>query len=324
MKKIIVIVALVLTAVYACKRSTDMIGPSACPSTNFSVITAATFVDSLTGRTDSLDLSKSYAIIKAKFSENISYKLTITGDNGGVYEYNGSGDVVNLHWYGTSTNGKPFSNQEGFSYTLTNLCIKDAFISGRMVIKTIVGLSLVDKSFGVFVSNGENESPKYITGYGPCLTMGDACNASALMTPSSSGYSPSPQGGNYYKYKATCYESSQYYFGGLDYPLTTAGAFSKLPTDPSRVYLNFYAKGQHNSIAQMIFLETVIDTDISRTYNKALVGDQWTLFSIKLSDLGIADPTKLKKLSFNLGTFLVDTSAEVDLDMVIFTVDTPL
>ncbi|HSZ71237.1 MAG TPA: hypothetical protein VK750_01090 [Cytophagaceae bacterium] len=322
MKKIVLGV-LVLFAFHACKRSTDVIGPAACPSTSFAVLTPAIFKDSASARVDSVNLSTSYALIKAKFNENISYKLTITGESGAQYIYNGSGDSVHLHWYGNSSNNIAFSKGEGFSYALTNLCITEPFISGHMGINSIIGLSLVDKSFGLFVNNGEND-PANSSSYGPCMTA--PCNASATMTPTTPGYTASPQGGNYYKYKATCTggPATAYYFGGVDYALTTAANFSKLPTDPTRVYLNFYAKGQHNSIAQMIFLETVIGTDIPRTYNKAVVSDQWTLFSVKLSDLGISNPTQLKKLSFNLGTYFPDTSAEVDLDMVIFTVDKPL
>ena len=303
----------------SCKRTTDTLGPDACPSANFKVLSPLVIKDNASSSETSLDLSASYAKISAAFNEVITYKLIVTGQtSGAVYEYNGKSATIALSWYGNSTNGKYFKKGELLVYTLTNICKAESIGSGQIMLSTIIGYN----GFGFKVVNFEESPALAMAQYGDFAA--GACAASMKMTPASPGYEESPQGGNYYRFSSSCTNAASgksWYFGGADF---TGVNFAALGTDPTRVYLNFFAKGQSNSQAQMIFKETLYGSDLTRKFLANVSPGAWTLYSVKLSDIGILDPSKISTLSFNLGAAAYqDVSASVDLDLVIFTFDKP-
>jgi hypothetical protein len=312
----------------SCKRTDDIIGPSACPSDTFAVKSGLTVMDNASSSSN-LNFASSYTKIGASFNETITYRLSITAiPSGAIYVYEGKGSSLAINWYGSSTNGKYFKQGDGLTISLTNLCKSEPLGTTTATITTIVGYA----GFGYKTVNFD-ESPaiySYPFGYGDIAAP---YGSGRLMIPASAGYKPSPQGGNYYKFRADSVSVNTFkdpsgknitwYFGGADLFISTPVQFSSLGADPTKVYLNFFARGQANSQAQMIIDEKANGINLRRKF-LANVGSEWTLYSVKLSDIGIINPSGITSFSFNLGGALrQDSSAEVDLDLVIFTLDKP-
>lgn len=314
-----ILFVLVIVLLTYCSRSSDVLGPDACPSDKFAITAPLSVTNNADASTTELNLSSSYAKVSFSFNEMISYKFSIKGENSGAeFIMESSGNSIDTSWYGSSTNGKYFEKGEMLHYTLTNICKSEALGVGQIHLATIIGYN----GFGLKVANFEEGT---IPGamYGDLLSTG-TCGASALMS-SGADYIPSPQGGSYYMFKATCTSSTDpngsWYFGGKDFEGID---YSKLGTDPTRIYLNFFAKGQDNSQAQMIFKESVYGTSLTRKFLADVSPEGWALYSVKLSDIGVIDPSKITALSFNLGASKYqDFSAQADLDLLIFTFDKP-
>ncbi len=317
--KILFILSLLLVVQVACKRSSDILGPAACPTEGFAVIEPFEFKNNANASTTDLNLVNSYAHVTAKFNEEISYKLTINGETSGAqFVFNGKGDIVDYNWYGNSSNGKYFAKNEVLSYKLTSLCRVEPLGSGQITLISVVGYN----GFGVKVANFEETPPVGGGGYGDCFS--GVCAASSLVTSASSDYMESPQGENYYKFKASCTTAASgiaWYFGGRGFDGID---FASMGNDPSRVYLNFFAKGKSNSQCQMIIKELSNATLLNRKFLANVSPEQWILYSVKLSDIGVINPSAIASLDMNLGAAVTqDADAEVDLDLIIFTFDKP-
>lgn len=318
MKKILVVLLGFLLVQSACKRSSDVLGPAACPSESFAVTAPLEVKDNASSSTTNLNLSTSYANITASFNEVISYRLTLVGQTSDAkFVLDGKGNAIAYAWYGNSTNGKYFKQGEVVSYKLTNLCKTEPLGMGQITITTIIGYN----GFGLKLANFEDGPAT--SSYGDCFA--GVCAASGLKTPADPDYTTaSPQGGNYFHYEASCTNNPSgvaWYFGGMDF---NGVNYTSLGTDPSRVYLNFFAKGQANSQAQFIIKETLYGSTLSRKFLANVSDNGWTLYSVKLSDIGVIDPSKITTVSFNLGAAAFqDASAVVDLDLVLFTLDKP-
>lgn len=311
-----------------CSRTSEIIGPDACPSDQF-VPGTFTIRDNAEAFNDhTLDLANSFAKINATFNESISYQLTISGTpSGAVYVLKGSGSTVDVNWYGNSTNGKYFKQGDVLAVRLTNVCKQEPLGADETTIGTTVGYT----GFGLKAINYEEDPAIY-----DATPYGDAgkpnYGSSRFMTPASAGYLASPQGGNYYKFKVDSVSSTanknaagknvSWSFGGVDFNIASQVAL--LGDDPSNVYLNFFARGQANSQALMIIDESAHGVNLRRKF-PANVGPEWTLYSVKLSDIGVLKPSSISTFAFNMGAATYqDTSAEVDLDLVIFTIGKPL
>jgi hypothetical protein len=326
MKKISVVLLALSSLLIAnsCSRTSDIIGPAACPSDAFVVTTPLVVKDNGSSSTTSLDLSASYANISITFSESISYVLTITGSNSGaIFKLQSAGNSINYNWYGNSTNGKYFVQGDVLSYTLTNICKSEPLGQGSITLTTIIGYS----GLGVKVVNYENDPGVTTANYGdvfdcppydpdPTTVYG----ASKLMTSSDGGYVASPQGGNYFHYEAvgtTGDNGDSWYFGGTDFGGVT---FTSLGSDPENAYLSFFAKGKANTQVQMLVYENAHGISLKRKFLANVSPDAWKLFTVKLSDIGIINPSNITKLSLNIGaTSYQDQTAVADLDLVIFT-----
>jgi hypothetical protein len=293
-----------------CSRTSEIVGPAACPSANFSY-SPLVVKDNTSGKLDTLDLSNSFANVSVTFNESISYTFIITGQtSGAIFKLNGTGAAINYNWYGNSTNGKYFTQGEVLSYALTNLCKTEALGQYQIYLSTIISYA----GFGVKVINFE-DNPAVSTSPSPAAPL-----PSQLMTPLSNGYDPSPQGGNYYHYQASVTQPTWYF----DYMTFNGISYSNLGSDPSKVYLNFFAKGKVNSLAQMIIDEMAHGTKLTRKFYASVSPDGWKLFSVRLSDIGIINPSQIKTLSVNFAAGgYQDTSCEIDLDLVLFTKDQP-
>ena len=295
-----------------CKRikSTENLGPAACPSDNFAMTAGSFVVKDNGGSTTTLNLITSYLTVAATFNESISYTFSITGDSSGaVFKYDGVGTAVAISWYGNSTNGKYFGKNETLSYTLTNLCKSEPLGQGSIYLNSAIGYA----GFGLKMINFEDSPAVSAAYYGAPHT---------IMMPGMPGYVASPQGVNYISFKASGVPLT-WYFGGMDLN-GFASKFPALGTDPTNVYLNFFAKGQVNSQAQMLITEASHGTSLTRKFLANVTPDTWVLYSVRLSDIGIIDPAAITGFSFNMGASThKDTSAQVDLDLIIFTIGKP-
>jgi hypothetical protein len=312
-----------------CSRTSEIVGPAACPSDNFSY-SPLLVKDHASSDILSLDLENSYADISISFNESISYVFIITGKtSGAIFKLNGNGNAINYKWYGNSTNGKYFEAGETLSYSLTNICKQEALAQGQIVLNSLISYS----GFGIKVVNYENDPGVSFANYGevfdcppydtdPATVYGN----SHVMTSGDGGYMASPQGGNYFHYEALATigdsgDGTGWYFGGTDFGGIN---YASLGTDPSNVYLNFYGKGKANSQILMQVYETAHGISLKRKFLANVSPDQWTLFSVRLSDIGILDPSKITKLSLNINAASYqDSKAAADLDLVIFTKDKP-
>ncbi len=290
-------------------RTLEPIGPAACPSEHFAVVDPFVFEDAVTSNTAQLDLIASHAVISASFNEVINYKVSVKGvTSGAEYFYFGRSNRVDLHWYGNSTNGKYFKQGETLTCKLTNICKQEPLGTGQMTLLTVVGFNA---GFGLKVINFEDV---------PAVVVNTSLSITATtMTPSSPGYMPSPQGGNYRHYEGTS-ANLTWYFGNQE---ITGINYTSLGTDPTRVYLNFFAKGDPNSQCFMDIYERVQSSLLRRKF-PANVSDQWKLYSVKLSDIGIINPSEITNFMITLQSATTqDKSAAIDVDLIIFTFDKP-
>jgi len=314
MKKLAIVLMSFFLMQCACKRTTDTLGPESCPTSDFKVTTPLVFKDNSGGpnSTTQLNLMNSFAKVTATFNENISYTLTIKGlTSGAEFIMNSSGSSIDYNWYGNSTNRLYFKQNEVLVYTLSNVCKKEPLGQGEIKLTTIVGYT----GFGLKVINFEDSPPVPGGPYGfttPPLNM----------TPSSSGYIASPQGQNYRHYVGTSPTTTPiWYFGGQGFDGIN---FTSLGTDPTKVYLNFFAKGTDNSQCGMMFKELSHGSLLNRKFLANVSPTQWKLYSVKLSEIGIINPAAIQNLDFNLGAATVPANrVEVDLDLVIFTLNEP-
>ncbi len=326
MKKIILALLTVAYVQFGCNRTSDILGPDACPSDAFAPIASLSVLDDASS-TSTLNFVTSFTEITAAFNESITYKLTISAASGAIYVHEGKGSSLSLNWYGSATNGKYFKKDDALTITLTNICKTEPIGTATATISTVIGYN----GFGFKVKNFEEAGAVSI--YGDAGTV--PYKGSNLITSDSASYVSSPQGGNYYKFKAKSVSTRSpnftngngdnitWYFGGSDFFTTPPVQIASLGTDPTKVYLNFFAKGKSNSQAQFIITEIAHGNNLTRKV-LANVGAEWTLYSVRLSDIGIINPSQITAFSFNLGAAqFQDTSAEVDLDLVIFTMDKP-
>jgi hypothetical protein len=322
MKKISIILFALscLLFTYGCSRTSDIIGPAACPSDGFAVTTPLVVKDNGSSSTTTLDLSASFANVSVTFNESISYAFTVTGQtSGAVFKLENTGSSINYNWYGNSSNGKYFKQGEVLAYMLTNICKAEALGQGQITLTTIIGYS----GFGIKIVNFESDLGKMVANYGDVFNTAPATNYGALtgqMTPSSPGYVASPQGGNYFHYEATGTSGDNgdaWYFGGTDFGGIT---YTSLSPNPDDVYLNFFAKGKINTQVQMLVYEDAHGVSLKRKFLANVSPDAWKLFSVRLSDIGIINPSKITSISLNIGaTAYQDQTAVADLDLIIFT-----
>jgi len=313
MNKIVFGLLMLATVQFSCSRKSENVGPDICPSENFTY-SALVVKDNANSSTSALDLVSSYANISITFNEVISFTLELKGlTSGAEYIYSGQAASINHNWYGNSTNGVAFVKDEYISYKVTNTCSKEPLRSGQIQLTTIVGYN----GFGLKASNFEDGEVISSFSSAPVWEVG-------AVQSGDPGYEPSPQGGNYYSVTAAVPGNPQWYFGGIGFDGLTAPDFAALGSDPTRIYLNFYAKGQLNSQAQMVFKESLHGSVLTRIY-AATVSTGWQKYSIRLSDMGIIIPSAITGLTVNLGAAMQkDASAHIDLDCVILTYDKPL
>jgi len=320
MKRLLIYICLVVSSAFilACSRSSDTIGPAICPSESFVVTQDLVFKDNA-GSTTSLDFSgTSYAKITMDFSEAITYKVTISGGTSGAeYLYEGKGSSIDLNWYGNATNGKSFLIGDYLTCKVTNICKSEALGTGA---KYLTLNSIISYNVGPWLKCVNYEDVTSFGSYDNSANI-PGSTLTKYVVSSGPGYVASPQGGAYLHAEAQC-PSNSYYFGGIGV-VPSGFDFTSLGTNPDNVYLNVYVRGESNSQCQLIVAETVFGSPLNRKFLATASAD-WQLHSIKLRDMGIIDPSKIKSIDFNLGTVTPAQTCSFDTDLILFTFDKPL
>jgi hypothetical protein len=307
---------LVVAAFFQCSRSLDKLGPDACPSDNFSINSPLLVVDHVTTSTTDLNLDNSFADISFSFNEPITYTLKIVGQSSGAeFKLCGKGNSLkNYEWYGNATNSKHFSKGEILSYGLYNVCKNEAISSGQIKLTTNISYA----NYGLHVVSFDPGTTIPANPY-PNSNIAGLTLDYAILNPSSPNYNPALQGSCYAHFKANSPKAT-WYFGGQTY----AGVnYSALNTDPSRVYLNFFAKGASNSQCYILLKENLQGANLDRKY-LANVTNEWKLYSVRLSEIGVKDPSAIISLAMALQAAThEDTAVELDLDLITFSLDKP-
>lgn len=304
-----------VVGITSCKRSfdKDFDGLAICPSESFAVTTPLVLKSTATSSTTSVNMSTSSVTLTATFSEVVSWTIEVTGGTTGAFKsFTGTSNQINLIWSG-EPDSAPFFGVEQVNAVLKVSCKTEAFGSAFINFTALPSFSAMPGYISNMDNNRgalDNASPKI---------------SSSFKSPGDPGYAGSPEGGAYLSMVGNDPVTPQWYYGQYN-NLISMGALSGLNSDPSTVYYNVYLKGIAGSQAQIIFSETVpgaVD-DKARKVNFDL-SPTWTMYTVKLSDIGVNNPQNITKINTNLGASPVQThTGELDMDLVIFTNNGPL
>jgi len=328
---VLLMVLLISVSGCSCKRNFDKeySGPLLCPTDNFDEAPGHDFfVTSVSGSNPAnLSSATEAVLITDQFNEVINWTVRIKGNiSGALKTYTGSSNQVALSWVGQS-DGQPFFVAEPITVDLILACRQEVYRTAPFGITaptfmqlpgflTDFDVSKLSNTPNVFGGAGSTSLKKVTSVHAEYNTIG-----------------PSPQGGSFFNIRGSS-PTPIWYYAGFEVNPANAATMSPLPglnSDPSTVYMNFYANcnGVPNSQIQLSVLEhykTSAAPNIkTRRKNIDLTWTGWKMVSIKLSDIGILDPRKICGTSFGLANYLnQDVKAEANVDMVIFTNDKPL
>jgi hypothetical protein len=298
----------------SCKRDEETEAvPDICPTAAFDFNNAFA-AKSSNGAAPSgqVNLATDRLLVTADFNEVIDWRVEIKGQTtGAVKRFSNRSNSIDIEFTG-ETDTTVYFDIETIQVSLYIACkAEPTVISIANTAKPSLALAgLLAASF----NSATSVAATYPNG-----------GAGFLITSEYSSTSPSPIGDTYYKYtSSTTVDTTVWYTGGFDINVAAID-FTTLPTDPSRVYMNFYLKGPANSQAQWTITETFSSSVSKRRKFNANTTDDWTLYSVKLSDIGFVDPTKITALACSVGPSTAKSnSCSVEVDFLIFTVDGPL
>lgn len=287
----------------------------------------------------------------ATLSDSVTWQLTIKGEkSGAIKTLIGTGYTFNnAYWVGESENIAFFSKGEVVTITLSFIGIKKKIVrtlefgSPRLFPDVILvtdfelqtdiqGIvkSTEDDADGWFEYFDETGSKEGISrGIGPKI---GPQNIIILKPELASVPVKSIQGDGYFHIRGKDYSvmPSPFFIGGFGHDAITYG----LPlTDPSNVYLNFYANPNGNRTTKLVIELSGIGGDLF-TKEIGVDWDGWKLISVRLSDfslnIGGVIGTKeiltpqLKQMKFAIHSGNVAGNlAEINIDYVTFTVGKP-
>lgn len=306
-----------ILAFSSCKREEEVLADDICPSKDLGYIQPFALRSSNTAAlSGTVNLETETLLISAEFSESIEWKVKLVGlSSKAVRNFSGTGTVVNGQFTG-ETDTAVFFGIETIRAELWIPCAKEPNVlfienTGKP------SLALAGSVIASF-----NSSASIASTY---ANVNESKGIKYTVTGSFETESPSPFGDTYYKFisKDASDTITEWYTGGFDVNIS-AFDFTVLPADASRVYLNFYIRGMEGSQAQLAISETFGLTIKKRKFNANATKD-WVLQSVRLSDIGLTDPTKISQIGCSLGGSTQQiNSGEIQLDYMILTIDRPL
>lgn len=315
LKNIALVFCLVII-IASCKREDDFLGPEL-------VIAESDFklVDSLQATTLDVDFTNEQLVLKAKFSQVITWTLNLQGQaSGATYVVKQTTDSLNVAWDGASNNVFHFRKGESVEAIITFLgtTISDTLNITINETKVFNGFLVTDFDGGGLVSTSWWQSFK------PGELLEHAEKYSDIVVPQGSnclhmkGIDTDPEG-----FLGQTGHSGVFEFGGVEFPVTN-----------DSLYFNYYLQGKKG---------TRIEVRISQTVNGEFEGseysyftninwDGWQLISAPYSDFnrtGGLDVSPVKKaklitrVKFVLRAVTNGDEAEANIDYPIFTIAKP-
>jgi len=275
----------------SCDPPLDTVGPSICPSGDFTFTSADLKVDVLEGSSvktllaagNTVDLSKGGLHIHSKFSEIVSWELKVSNDTE-ERTFSGKSDSLDIFWYGQGNkfDGKNLQFAAGnASIDLEVVCAdivsKKFTISGKQNFKTL------SKNYGVLIRDWDKNGAFPISENTFSSSDGWAGNGSGSNPFEFEYYNtdPSPSGGAYGKFYAVTAAPS-YYMGGTSFPVSgIEDNIGSINTD--NLYLNIFVKADDdlpNSGSQVGFQASSVNYILT----ESITWSGWKLISHKLSD----------------------------------------
>ncbi len=299
---------------YSCKcsRTTEDTTPKICPSSSF-------VASPITATSSSTPINVNEGVtFSSTFNEIAQWKLVVKATSGAYKSFEGKSNNVQVIWYGDAQSEVFFAAGDAVSVDLFVSCkdeplSSEGFNIGIATDFTKVGVLCSDFDQGIVPPNNYNFTPR------------------GLVTLSMSDYHPSPNGGSYFNITGTSPTPVWYFDGfGLDWSSSTPPAFlntAKLHQDPSKVYLNVLVSSgaSTNSQYQLTVSEKYNGALKQRKFVKDITWTGWKVVTVKLSDIGILDPTQIKTIAFGLGAAKTQQlQGELNIDLVLLTNDHPL
>ncbi|MFM7024083.1 MAG: hypothetical protein ACKOXB_14015 [Flavobacteriales bacterium] len=319
----------------------DTLGPEVCPSAEFKITTPFSLnLTSVNPATDKLTM-------KAGFSEEIEWWITIKGGSGATKSYHGTSDSLNIDYYGNSENDIFFKAEQcevkfelACGHTEGNATKSFTYTSMPTIHNPNFGFLLND-------FDGKPATGAYSTSGG----WGNDDNKEVVKV-NNITVDPSPQGGKAMMYYGNAKDSitvpriKLWYYGGFSSSIASQIAALKNTygvTDPNRLYLNMYVRGyatDYPNTQLQLSLEGLKEITESGTvaefknYNLNLDWDGWKMVSIKFSEFvnlhafpstyNAATNSNITNLGFGLGAGPEQNHhAKALLDFLIITIDAP-
>lgn len=315
------IISFISLALLACKGG-EFSGPELLPPTDdFS------FVDSLKAESASVDFITDSVGFSAKFSENVSWKLSINGDlSGAVKNFTGSDSVLSVIWDGRSDNVFLFREGESTSAILS-------FVGSDATDTVNVTVDSPIKFGGLLVADYEGNGIAGESNWWNTFNSGEFIFYSDRFQ----GI-PVPQGASCLKLKGLDLEPDGFlgltghngainYADGVDFP-----------EDNDQLFFNFYLSGTRGTRVETRLMQTLINgptnglegTQFSHFVN--ISWDGWRLLSVPYSEFiktesDDAIPFKvareITRVKFALRAASTGSEAEAYIDYPIFTFGKP-
>lgn len=249
--------------------------------------------------------------LTAAFNEDVDWILTITGNtSGAIKTFTARSSRIDIDWYGNADADIFFEAAETVSITLTPSC--ESATSTSLIIDN----KAIFDHFGYLLMDLDYLFPEYTYVSNVTGIDGYVKNVDTVVA------MPSPHGGRCQTISAPRYHSG-WYIGGCGNFVYDMSAFAGNISSDS-IYLNFYLKGNSNTVAMVLLKETVAGVDYNFTKSIPITWTGWKFISLKFSnDLKIGVPSNVKNIDIQAGSSLYNYETEMYLDFVILTKGKP-
>jgi hypothetical protein len=255
---------------------------------------------------DTLDFAKWGDTLSAKISGNLEWNITIKGRTSrAVKRFSGvSADVLNF-WLGETDTLAFFAKDEWCDMTFSNNCqpsqTKPVYLKANPNYNKI----------GYLLDDFEGKKLKYVLGKSNDTVSSIYQGLDSLSFPAIQGK----------KFLRVAALPKNWYVG--EYNMTFVKILPNLGTsDPNEVYLNFLINNNGNKTNAIALI--LKETGKNRTFK--IPADKlngWNMVSVKLSDMGVVDASKVTNVIFSFGPSEIGTPVDFSLDFVIFTKGKP-
>ena len=293
------IVVLTSVVFYGCKHNNieRQLGPSFC-SNNDSPF--------LRNPKDTLDFAKWGDTLSAKISGNLEWHITIKGRNSqAIKRFDSVSTDILRYWKGETDTAAFFTKGEWCDIIFSNNC------QPTQVKQTYLKSNPNYNKIGYLIDDFEVKINSNAALPNPIDVFSTSYNGLDSTT------FPAVQGKKFLRVASS---PKNWYVG--DYTVKFIKILQNLGVkDPSQVYLNFFVN--NNKVTTNGVQVLLKEAGKDRAYKINAMKDGWNFVSIKLSDIGVVDASKVTTLTFSYGPSLVTSPVDLSLDFIIFTKGKP-